>query len=145
LKNINIPSTLTKIGDGALGETAIDAIVIPEGITEIRPNTFRDCQSLISVTLPESLTYIGGYAFKGCTSLKEITIPKNVTKLGSKMFESCKSITIYCEGTEPPVLEGGLGTLSLDILKVYVPTLSVDKYKSVWGGTIANYIYPYEF
>jgi hypothetical protein len=119
--------------------------VIPEGITEIRPKTFRDCQSLISVTLPESLTYIGGYAFNGCTSLKEITIPKNVTKLGSKMFESCKSITIYCEGTEPPVLEGGLGTLSLDILKVYVPTLSVDKYKSVWGGTIANYIYPYEF
>ena len=101
---------------------------------------------MISVTLPESLTYIGGYAFNGCTSLKEITIPKNVTKLGSQMFGSCKSyITIYCEGTEPPVLEGALGTLSLDILKVYVPTLSVDKYKSVWGGTIASYIYPYEF
>ena len=146
LKNINIPSTLTKIGDGALEGTVIDAIVIPEGITEIRPKTFRDCQSLISVTLPESLTYIGGYAFNGCTSLKEITIPKNVTKLGSQMFGSCKSyITIYCEGTEPPVLEGGLGTLSLDILKVYVPTLSVDKYKSVWGETIAKYIYPYEF
>lgn len=146
LKNINLPSSLTKIGAGAFDGTAIETIVIPEGITEIKAKTFRGCQSLISVTLPESLTYIGGYAFNGCTSLKEITIPKNVTKLGSQMFGNCKSyITIYCKGTEPPVLEGGLGTLSLDILKVYVPTLSVDKYKSVWGGTIANYIYPYEF
>ena len=119
LKNINLPSSLTKIGAGAFDGTAIETIVIPEGITEIKAKTFRGCQSLISVTLPESLTYIGGDAFNGCTSLKEITIPKNVTKLGSQMFGNCKSyITIYCEGTEPPVLEGGLGTLSLDILKV---------------------------
>ena len=135
------------VSEGAFADCKrIKSIRMLDGIVTIQDRAFENCTSMEIIDIPGTTLSIGDYAFNGCTSLKEITIPKNVTKLGSQMLGSCKSyITIYCEGTEPPLLEGGLGTLSLDILKVYVPTLSVDKYKSVWGGTIANYIYPYEF
>ncbi|MBP3688824.1 MAG: leucine-rich repeat domain-containing protein [Bacteroidaceae bacterium] len=44
-------------------------VVIPNSITSINDNTFRNCSSLKSVTIPKSVTSIGRDAFSGCTSL----------------------------------------------------------------------------
>ena len=95
--------------------------------------------------MPDSLIEIGQYAMAGCVSLTEVTIPKNVATLGNNIFSDCKSnISLYSKPVEPPLLTRTLGTMNLDIFRVYVPTESVEKYKSSWSS-MKDYIYEYNF
>ena len=74
------------------GELLTD-VVIPEGVTEIKPRTFASCDSIKSVTLPEGLTTIGERAFTDCTELESINIPDTVTSIGEGAFSACRSLT----------------------------------------------------
>lgn len=89
-------------------------IVIPEGITAIKPYTFYNCTGLKSVTLPSTLTSIGYYAFYNssitsidipegvttisedaffnCQNLKSVTIPSSLTQIGSSAFGNCSAL-----------------------------------------------------
>ena len=55
-------------------EPAITDIVVPDNVTSIEDNAFRDCTSLRSVIIPDSVTKIGNYAFAGCTALSDVKI-----------------------------------------------------------------------
>ena len=48
------------------------SVTIPEGVTEIGREAFKDCTSLLSVEIPSSVTKIGYEAFEGCTSLASV-------------------------------------------------------------------------
>ena len=75
---INIPNSVISLAEGAFQGTDIEGIVLPDTITAIPANAFKDCRNLVSVTLPTSLEKIGSHAFDGCRSLVSITIPKTV-------------------------------------------------------------------
>lgn len=68
----------------------IKELVIPEGITEIKQNTFINCKSLERITLPSSVTKIGKRAFYGCSNLV-VDVPNTVTHIGEDAFSGCKS------------------------------------------------------
>ena len=53
------------------GCTSLASVVIPECVTAIGEDAFKDCTSLTSVSIPEGVTVIGRGAFSGCTSLAE--------------------------------------------------------------------------
>ena len=65
---------------------------IPEGVTKIGWEAFKDCTRLTSITIPDGVTEIGAGAFKGCSCLTNITIPDSVTKIGENAFEGCSSL-----------------------------------------------------
>lgn len=147
LCDITLPSTLIEIGEGAFSDSGLRSIVIPEGISIISYYTFSGCESLTSVSLPESLTEIYNYAFRGCKALREMRIPKNVTKIGQSIVYECNSgMSMYFEGTEPPVLEGRLGIYPADVWRVFVPTASLEKYLGTWSKYVlpSDYIYTYD-
>lgn len=48
--------------------------MIPNNVTSIGDNAFKDCHGLTSVTIPSSVTSIGSLAFSGCSSLKAVYI-----------------------------------------------------------------------
>ena len=77
---VTIPASLSKIS-------------LPQNLTEIRLDAFRNCTSLGKVTLPPNLTRIGRFAFDRCTSLGEIKLPPNLTNIGAYAFYGCTSMT----------------------------------------------------
>lgn len=68
------------------------AVVIPDGVTGIGSNAFKNCISLISVIIPDSVKAISNAAFYGCTSLESVIIPNGVTGIGSNAFKDCTSL-----------------------------------------------------
>ncbi len=92
--SIDISTSVTKIGDGALaGLINLPTITIPDSVTEIGESTFNGCKGLKSVTLPSNITSIPKTAFYNCTSLESITIPNYVTAIGDSAFEECKKLS----------------------------------------------------
>lgn len=95
--HFTLPSSLTSIGGGAFSNTAIDAVVIPDGIAEIPYNCFFGCKNLTSLTMPNTITSIGRSAFQNCISIESITLPSSLTAIETMTFRNCtalKSITI---------------------------------------------------
>ena len=83
LTSINIPNSVTKIGDFAFsGCTLLASINIPDSVTVIGEGAFYNCRSLTSINIPDSVTVIGKSAFGGCTRLTSIKISDSVTEIG---------------------------------------------------------------
>ena len=143
-----IPGSVTSIGDGAFGgNTSLTSITIPDSVTSIGEGVFIYCTSLTSITIPDSVTSIGNSAFQYCTSLTSITIPDGVTKLGSYAFHRCTSLSkVYCKPTTPPTPAGWAFYNNANGRTIYVPTASVDAYKSAdnWKD-YADQIEGYDF
>ena len=55
------------------GELVTD-LVIPEGVTTIKPYIFYNCKSIKSITIPSSVTTIDEGAFESCTNLTGVYI-----------------------------------------------------------------------
>ncbi len=71
-------------------------VEIPEGVTGISNQAFRDCANLTSVTFPKSLTYIDGqYIFGGCTSLTELAVPDWITEINALAFARSSIQRLY--------------------------------------------------
>lgn len=67
-------------------------VKIPDGITEISDEAFRDCMNLLEVTLPDGVQSIGRSAFEKCTNLTEMTIPDGVESIGIDAFRGCAGL-----------------------------------------------------
>jgi hypothetical protein len=52
----------------------VKTVIIKDGVTSIKGETFYDLSKLTSVEIPKSVTSIGGSAFGGCTNLKDVYI-----------------------------------------------------------------------
>ena len=102
---------------------------------------------ITSLTIPASVTSIGGTAFRDCTSLTSVTIPNSVTEIGSPAFAGCTSLKeVYCKSVTPPAGNEGMFNNNASGRKIFVPTASVDKYKSAaYWSDYKNDIYGYDF
>ncbi|OUN74321.1 hypothetical protein B5G10_01810 [Barnesiella sp. An55] len=87
--------------------------IIPESVISIEDDAFLSSYRLTSVTIPESVTSIGEQAFSGCFGLqKVINYAKEPQQILSNVFEN----------------------VGLSDVQLFVPSLSVDKYRTaeVW-------------
>ena len=82
LKEIELPESITKIGEGAFWRcTSLTEIVIPEGVTTIGDGAFDGCTSLKKVHLPDSLEYVGSGSFEECNKELVISVPSNFDEI----------------------------------------------------------------
>ena len=102
---------------------------------------------LTSVAIPDSVTEIGVQAFYKCSSLTSITIGDSVTTIGDSAFRYCSSLTsVYCKALTPPAGGSNMFGSSASDRKIYVPTESVEAYKSAsYWSSYADAIVGYDF
>ena len=67
------------------GELVVD-LVIPDGVTTIKPYAFSGCASLITVDTGKSVTRIGEGAFYECTHLISLIVREGVAEIGSSEY-----------------------------------------------------------
>lgn len=91
LEEINIPSKLKELGSTAFGyDYWLDCdIMIPDGVEEIKYQTFIDCRSLSrSPILPNTLRLIGEHAFAN-TPFVNIELNDGLETIRQGAFQSC--------------------------------------------------------
>lgn len=135
LDSINIPSSVTSIRENAFHGTSIHqfttydngqkyiwlgdwdstpaVVTIPEGVTTLESEAFRDNPMIQSVTLPSTIKKIGELTFLNCSSLKEIIGLDAVDTIERRAFNDCDNLNqLLCynhgknclgwPGAEPP-------------------------------------------
>lgn len=63
---------LTEIPDSTFSESDIVEVVLPSTITKIGDGAFYNCTNLKRINLGDNLNFVGESAFKGCVSLEEL-------------------------------------------------------------------------
>lgn len=66
---------------------------VPDGVTRIGSNAFRECTQLTRITLPDSVKEIGTCAFWNCTALTSISFPAGLREIHGDSFAGCTSLT----------------------------------------------------
>ena len=114
-----------------LNNELVTELIIPDGVTEIKPHAFEGCNSLTSVTIPGSVTSIEEYAFYNCSGLTSIVIPDSVTSIGEHVFLGCDALeSIYYQGD----IASWCGISGLDNLsksKVYIGNQKLQEITSI--------------
>lgn len=132
LSYVELPSGLTKIGNGAFNQACFTAITIPNSVTTLG-SAFLQCRHLKSIIIPSGVTKISYMTFTSCNSLSAITIPSGVTSIGMMAFENCSGLTsITCNAVTPPSL-GSDAFKNTNNCPIYVPAQSLSTYKSASG------------
>lgn len=160
LSSVIIGSNVTNIGDYAFENcTSLTSITIPSKVTLIETYAFAGCNSLASVTFESgsSLTYIMHNAFEHCNYLGGINIPNNITTIDSYAFANCATLSsvtigngirhiydscfrscydldsVYIYAITPPSLGGNVFLNTNENLVIYVPSASLNLYKTAAG------------
>lgn len=72
---------------------SLESVVVSDGVTTIKDNTFNSCSNIQSVTLPSSTTSINTNAFYDCSKLASINL-SNVTYIGQFAFFGTKLTSV---------------------------------------------------
>ncbi len=118
LENINIPSSVTSIGNSIfLGCIDLESVNISSGITNISGTMFSGCTALKECVLAEGIENIGWHSFYGCKNLDKIMLPKSIKDIERGAFLSCDALkdvfykgsiqalnTVYISGTDGAVM-----------------------------------------
>ena len=110
---------------------------IPESVTTIESEAFKNCNGIGSVTIPDGVTEIKYSTFRGCSGLTSITIPESVTDIESSAFEGCSSLAdvyysglrrkwdqIYISADNEPLLNAAIHT-AVDVNEITLDKTSV--------------------
>ena len=96
-----------------LASAQAEVMTIPTGVTGIREGTFRGDTSIDQVVLPEGVTSIGSLAFAE-SSLTRITIPSTVTSISADAFDSLTTDRLTFVVTEDSDGEAAVEALTAD-------------------------------
>lgn len=104
---------------------------IPNTVTSIGYEAFYHCSGLTSISIPNSVTSIDASAFGYCSGLTNVIIPASVTSIGNNVFYYASTLSsVTCMPTTPPTLGTNVFYSNASGRKIYVPSGSVDAYKT---------------
>lgn len=92
IKTVSIPEGYDRIADDAFsnanGQSVLENVNLPKGLTLIGKNAFQDCSHIKSIELNEGLENIGESAFSG-TTLETVKFPSSLKIINDCAFAKC--------------------------------------------------------
>lgn len=151
---VNLPESVTAIGEGAFMGSTVTAITgtrqltkigknafyyclglgnfdFPAGITAI-PDGLFDTAGLTAAVIPDGVTEIGARAFAGNFMLESIVIPASVKTIGSEAFAECDAVSSVTSYSTYPqnIDESVFGESTYQAAVLTVPTGFEDAYRN---------------
>ena len=145
MTSITIPDSVTSIRWQVFKNcTSLTSITIPNSVTSIEGYAFFGCCNMTKVTIPDSVTSIGKYAFSNCTSLTSVTIPNSVTSIGEGVFSRCDSLTSVTIPNSVTSIEGYVFYECCSMTKVTIPdsVTSIGKYAFLGCTSLSSVTIP---
>jgi hypothetical protein len=94
ITSITIPDSVVSIGEGAFRATWLTSVTIPGSVLEIEGGAFSQIDTLTSVIIQEGVTTIGAGVFSVCPLLAEITFPSSIEFVGSHEYMTGVYVTV---------------------------------------------------
>ncbi len=151
LADVVLPATVTEIGELAFSGTKIKSLDL-NSIVTLGNSAFSWCSKIENIKIGNSIAKIGEGTFNGCSNLKKLELGNRITEIDKRAFKNCEALTnIISFNPTPPILrewpsnsyECVFPSSIAKTCNVYVPSESLDKYKSdvLWSRYFDN-IYP---
>ena len=103
-----VPDGVTTIDANAFRECGVlTQITIPNGVKDIREAAFRECDALTSVVLPDTVSVLSAHVFQYCESLETIIVPESIVSIEEDAFFGCEKLKAVCFLGDAPSLKGG--------------------------------------
>lgn len=143
LEKVFLPEGLTHIGKESFRECGwMRSIRLPAGLLYIGESAFAECWELGSVACPSSLVAIGDDAFSNCASLSKVRLNKGLKALGAGAFFSCGSLAeISLPAGLEFIGEEAFGYCT-SLRKIIVPAAEMDRFRSMLPGPLHRRLRP---
>lgn len=92
LDTIKFSNNLRAINLLAFMNSGLEQIDLPESLTTIGDGAFCCCYNLKELELPKNVEYLGEETFYMCGSLKRVNLQEGLTSIGDRCFSSCFSL-----------------------------------------------------
>lgn len=93
LEHINLPSTLSYIGDYCFSRQALVDLALPEGLDSIGECIAYQCSGLKTISMPSTLTKMGTGTCYECKSLESAVLAEGITDINDQSFNRCSKLS----------------------------------------------------
>lgn len=107
----------------------LESVTLPDTITEIRGQAFKNDFKLVSVNIPKNLEYLGGGSFYNCKSIKKIELPDTLTCMGGETFYKASALTNVKLSSNLKEIRGDSFEYCTSLKKITIP----DKVERIGG------------
>ena len=134
LKSIKLPSSLTEIGEYAFASSSLKSILIPEGVKNIGEGCFRSCRNLEEASLPSTLKKIPSECFGESFKLRKVTLTDGIKEIKGGAFRSTGIASIVIPASIELIDNNGLNTHSISVITCSGENPCVLKGATFWEG-----------
>ena len=95
LQSVNIPKAVTIIGSTAFAGNDFSTIEIPENVNTINGGAFQNCKNLQKIKIPDAVQKLGAGLFGSCIKLISVELPQGIESIPEAMFSNCTSLVHF--------------------------------------------------
>lgn len=133
INEVTLNDNTVEICSGAFYGSNIEHISMPDSITIIGTEAFKDCKQLRKATMSSNLERIQTGAFENCTKLKIVDIP-SIKYIHNNAFKNCTNLVsiLFKNNLQ------SIGSNAFDGCTSLVSIVIPQNLKTLCGGTFAN-------